>query len=95
MRLAATQPAPRPGLRVEVLDVGQGDAILLQPARAAPSGRRRSAGRRPGAQARRRRGRRLGAAVVTHDQSDHAGGIEELVGALPVRRLLFAPPGRL
>jgi len=32
----------------------------------------------------------LGAAVVTHDQSDHVGGIEELLGAMPVRRLLFA-----
>jgi competence protein ComEC len=28
--------------------------------------------------------------VVTHDQSDHAGGIEELLGALPVERLVFA-----
>ena len=27
---------------------------------------------------------RLGAAIVTHDQSDHAGGIEELLGTLPV-----------
>ena len=37
---------------------------------------------------------RLGAAVVTHDQSDHAGGIEELLGALPDRpaRLRAARP---
>ena len=37
---------------------------------------------------------RLGAAIVTHDQSDHAGGIEELLGSLPVERLLFARVGR-
>ena len=30
---------------------------------------------------------RLGAAVVTHEQSDHAGGIEELLGRVPVERL--------
>jgi competence protein ComEC len=84
-------PGPSPGLRVSVLDVGQGDAILLQPA-AAPAvlvdggppgagliGKLEEAGVTS-----------LGAAVVTHDQSDHAGGIEELVGALPVERLAFA-----
>ena len=69
------------------LDVGQGDAILLQPA-AAPAvlvdggppgdglaGKLRGAGVD-----------RLGAAVVTHEQSDHAGGIEELLGSVPVGR---------
>jgi competence protein ComEC len=86
---------PEPGLRVSVLDVGQGDAILLQPA-GAPAvlvdggppgagliGKLEDAGVD-----------RLGAAVVTHDQSDHAGGIEELLGAVPVERLLFARLGR-
>jgi competence protein ComEC len=39
---------------------------------------------------------RLGAAIVTHDQSDHAGGIDELLGDLPVDRLLLgAPSARL
>jgi competence protein ComEC len=32
----------------------------------------------------------LGAAVITHDQSDHAAGIEELLGRFPMRRLIFA-----
>lgn len=81
------------GLRVEVLDVGQGDAILLQPS-AAPAllvdggppgddlaGKLEEAGVE-----------RLGAAVITHDQSDHAAGIEELLGRFPVARLLY---GRL
>jgi competence protein ComEC len=83
------------GLRVSVLDIGQGDAILLQPA-AAPAvlvdggppgdgleGLLRGAGLE-----------RLGAAVITHDQSDHAGGIRELLGAMPIGQLLYAVLGR-
>jgi competence protein ComEC len=86
---------PGDGLRVEVLDVGQGDAILLQPA-AAPAilvdggppgdglaGELRAAGVE-----------RLGAAVITHDQSDHAAGVEELLGRFPVARLIYARLGR-
>jgi competence protein ComEC len=85
---------PASGLRIAVLDVGQGDAILLQPARslailvdAGPPGedlvaKLRGAGVE-----------RLAAAVVTHDESDHAGGIEELLGDLPVGRLLYARLG--
>jgi competence protein ComEC len=81
------------GLRVDVLDVGQGDAILLQPRRApailvdgGPPGdhlaeKLEDAGVDE-----------LGAAVITHDQSDHAAGIEELLGRFPVARLLY---GRL
>ncbi|MGN6276407.1 MAG: ComEC/Rec2 family competence protein [Solirubrobacterales bacterium] len=82
---------PLRGLRVDVLDVGQGDAILLQPA-GGPAvlvdggppgdgleGKLEDAGVTS-----------LGAAVITHDQSDHAAGIEELLGRFPVRRLIFA-----
>nr|MDQ2632074.1 MBL fold metallo-hydrolase [Actinomycetota bacterium] len=86
---------PPPGLRVTVLDVGQGDAILLQPA-AAPAVL--IDGGPPGAGLIRKledeNVESLGAAVVTHDQSDHAGGVEELLGAFPVERLLFARLGR-
>ncbi len=84
--------APDPGgLRVSVLDVGQGDAILLQPAHApallvdgGPPGddlaaKLRSAGIE-----------RLGVAIVTHEEADHAGGIEELLGSFPVARLAYA-----
>lgn len=92
---AQSSAAPRPGLRVEVLDVGQGDAILLQPARAPAVlvdggphgddllGELAAAGVG-----------RLAAVVATHDQSDHVGGIEELLGHLPVARLLYARLGR-
>jgi competence protein ComEC len=92
---ASSSGASHSGLRVELLDVGQGDAILLQPA-AAPAvlvdggppgdglaGKLEAAGVD-----------RLGAAVITHDQSDHAAGIEELLGRLPIARLVYARLGR-
>jgi competence protein ComEC len=85
---------PASGLRVTFLDVGQGDAILLQPARApavlvdgGPSGgglaeKLRTAGVD-----------RIGVAVLTHEQADHAGGVEDLLGRVPVARLAFARIG--
>ena len=83
------------GLRVTVLDVGQGDAILLQPADADPV--LVDAGP-PGAGLGRKLEalgvERLGAVVVTHDQSDHAGGLAELLGRVPVSRLLYGRVGR-
>jgi competence protein ComEC len=85
--------APKAGLRVSVLDVGQGDAILLQPAHAEPilvdTGP-------PGAglvaELREAGVERLGAVVITHAQSDHDGGLPELLEALPTAELLRAPP---
>jgi len=81
---------PPAGLRISVLDVGQGDAILLQPRDAAavlvdggPPGDGLAAKLRDAGVA------RLGAAIVTHDQSDHAGGIRDLLGAFPIGRLLY------
>ena len=87
----AAAGAPAAGLRIEVLDVGQGDAILLQPAHAAAV---LVDGGPPGdglaAMLAAAGVERLGAAVVSHDQSDHAGGIEELLGRFPVARLVYA-----
>jgi competence protein ComEC len=81
---------PTWGLRVEVLDVGQGDAILLQPARAPAV---LVDGGPPGDDLRTKLAdagvERLGAAIVSHDQSDHAGGIDELLGHFPVARLIY------
>ncbi len=84
-------PAERPyGLRVEVLDVGQGDAILLQPARApavlVDTG---PPGDGIGAELAAAGVEWLGAVVVTHDQSDHAGGLPEALAAAPAERLLY------
>jgi competence protein ComEC len=88
-------PGPRPGLRVEVLDVGQGDAILLAPARApavlvdgGPPGDDLASKLREAGVG------RLGAVLATHDQADHVGGIEDLLGAMPVGRLLYGRLGR-
>ena len=90
----AAAGSPRSGLRIEVLDVGQGDAILFQPARAPAV---LVDGGPPGdglVRLLREAGvDRLGVAVVTHEQSDHAGGIEELLGHFPVERLAYARLG--
>lgn len=96
---SSTEPGagsdPAPGLRIEVLDIGQGDAILLQPSQApavlvdaGPPGAGLLA-KIDGAGA-----KRLAAVVVTHDQSDHSGGVPELVGQVPIGRLLYARLGR-
>ena len=91
----ASDGPPRVGLRVRVLDIGQGDAILLQPARSSPI---LVDGGPPGddlAQKLRSAGvDTLAAAIVTHDQSDHAGGIREILGDLPIHRLVYAEAGR-
>ncbi|HEX3737019.1 MAG TPA: ComEC/Rec2 family competence protein [Solirubrobacterales bacterium] len=85
--------APSFGLRVAVLDVGQGDAILLRP-RDAPAVL--VDGGPPGdelvAKLRDEGVDGLGAAIVTHDQSDHAAGIAEALGRLPISHLVY---GRL
>jgi competence protein ComEC len=86
---------PVAGLRIEVLDVGQGDAILLQPAHAAavlvdggpPGDELASKLRAAGVEG-------LGLAVVTHEQSDHSGGVEELLGRLPIAHLAYARASR-
>lgn len=92
IRPAAGEPNPDrpPGLRVSVLDVGQGDAILLQP-RGAPAVLVDGGPFGDGLAAKLREAgvRRFGAAVITHDQADHAGGILELLGATPIDRVLF------
>ncbi len=84
-----------PGLRATVLDVGQGDAILLQPGSAPAI---LVDGGPPGdglaAQLRENGAAGLAAAVVTHDQADHAGGIEEALGSIPVRTLVYGVVGR-
>lgn len=89
------EAGPPPGLEVDVLDVGQGDAILFRPAGApavlvdgGPPGEglaRKLEAAGVGS---------LGAVVATHDQSDHVGGIEELLGDMPVERLVYARVGR-
>ena len=86
-------PPERGSLRVAALDVGQGDAILLQgpeaPAVLVDTGP-------PGAGIAGTLGRhgidRLAAVFITHDQLDHSGALGEVVGAVPVGRILLSRP---
>jgi competence protein ComEC len=84
----ALAPPPDGALRVTALDIGQGDATLLQtgghailvdagPAGAGIVGKLKAAGIR-----------RLDALVVTHPQADHDGGAPAVLAALPVALLL-------
>ena len=86
---------PASGLRVTFLDVGQGDAILLQPAgRPAVLVDGGPPGDGLATKLREAGVDRLGVAVLTHEQSDHAGGLEELLGSAPVAELAYARIGR-
>jgi len=87
---------PPEGLRVSVLDVGQGDAILMQPADApailvdtGPPGEGLAA------QLADAGVERLGAVVITHDQSDHAGGLGEVFDSTAVGHLLCGAIGEV
>jgi competence protein ComEC len=92
----ASQRAPgAPGLEVTVLDVGQGDAILLEPSDGEPV---LVDGGPPGDDLDGRLDdegvERLAAVAVTHDQLDHAGGVEELLGSVPVGSLAYSTASR-
>jgi competence protein ComEC len=88
-------PEAAPGLRVTVLDVGQGDAVLLEPGDGKPilvdAG---PAEAEVAAMLAERGVERLGALVVTHPQSDHVGGVPDVLDGIPVDRFLFARSGR-
>ncbi len=72
------------GLTVRVLDVGQGDAILLTPRGGDPvlvdTG---PAGAGVAERLSDLGVERLAAVLITHDQSDHAGGLAEVLGCGP------------
>ena len=88
-QLRTTTPPPPPeGLRMTVLDVGQGDSILLQ----VPEGSVLVDQGPPEAevddQLRRLGVRRLALLVLTHPQRDHVGGAAEVLEHVQVDRIL-------
>jgi competence protein ComEC len=86
------QPQPAQ-LRVTMLDVGQGDAILLDPPRSEPV---LVDGGPPGAGLPEllddHEADALAAVLLTHDQLDHYGGLLEVVGERPIGAVLEAGP---
>jgi competence protein ComEC len=91
--LGSGASAPPPALAVRVLDVGQGDSILLQPRGAKPI----LVDTGPPEEGVEDRLRELGidrlaAIVISHDQSDHAGDLAELLRSLDVDRLVYGRP---
>ncbi|WP_303785485.1 DNA internalization-related competence protein ComEC/Rec2 [Azovibrio restrictus] len=95
------RPLPEPGsLRVTVLDVGQGQAVLLETAGhrllydAGPAYGSDDAGRRVVLPYLQHRGiERLDLLVVSHRDNDHAGGLDSLRQGIPVDRLVSSIPG--
>jgi competence protein ComEC len=89
----SAEPQQTEGLVVRVLDVGQGDSILLQPPGAEPvlidTGPREA-----GVEDRLRELgiERLAAVVITHHQSDHAGALGELLESVDVARVVYGAP---
>ena len=83
------------GLRVEFLDVGQGDAILLEPAGGEPvlvdAG---PAAADVAGQLAQRGVTRLAALLVTHRDSDHSGGAPSVLTEIGAEHLIAARPGR-
>jgi competence protein ComEC len=84
-----------PGLQVRVLDVGQGDAILLQPRGADPV--LVDAGPANGGVAERLRElgvEGLAAALITHDEEDHSGGLASVLDLVDVGAVAWGAPDR-
>jgi competence protein ComEC len=85
--------APPPGASLEVLDVGQGQAVLVRTGTHAllidAADDRARDGTRALVHALRARGvSKLDALVLTQNDRDHAGGARELLAAAPPRRLV-------
>jgi competence protein ComEC len=77
-------PLPPGGLRVSVLDVGQGDAILLQVAQGAVLVDQGPPEAEVADQLRKLGISRLAAVVLTHPHRDHVGGAAEILDRLQV-----------
>ena len=85
---------PPPALTIRILDVGQGDAILVEPRARPPL--LVDAGP-PDADVGQRLAElgveELSAIAITHDELDHSGGLASVLGEVDARRLL-SPYGK-
>ena len=81
-------PPPPEGLRLTVLDVGQGDSILLQVREGAVLVDQGPPEAEVDDQLRRLGIRRLALLVLTHPQRDHVGGAAEVLDQVEVDRVL-------
>ncbi|MGA9119591.1 MAG: DNA internalization-related competence protein ComEC/Rec2 [Bacteroidota bacterium] len=95
---------PRPALlRVSFIDVGQGDAILVEfPDNATllidagPRSARFDAGEKTVLPFLRRRGvSALDVVVLTHNHADHIGGLPSVAAGMPIHRVLSLSPAAL
>ncbi|MBD0328711.1 MAG: DNA internalization-related competence protein ComEC/Rec2 [Thermoleophilia bacterium] len=88
-KLAPDGAVPPPsGLRITFLDVGQGDAVLVQTANAALLVDQGPPDAEVASQLRRLGVRRLALLVLTHPQRDHIGGAAEVIDRIAVDRIL-------
>lgn len=90
---AAPPPAPATSLRVHFLDVGQGDAILIQCSpggTALIDGGPRGAGPAVTAYLRAQGVEKIDLLIATHPHADHIGGLIDVLGAFSVARVIDA-----
>jgi competence protein ComEC len=83
-----SRPALPVGVRITVLDVGQGDGILIQTRRAAVLVDEGPPEAEVAAQLERLGVRRISLLVLTHPQRDHVGGAADVLERLPVDAVL-------
>nr|WP_284504810.1 ComEC/Rec2 family competence protein [Caballeronia sp. INDeC2] len=95
----AAHPAPEGAFRVTALDIGQGSALVVETARhtllfdAGPGPESTHAGERIVAPYLQAAGvRTLDALVISHSDSDHAGGAPAVMQSIAVRQLLASLP---
>jgi len=101
MLIASGTPVAQGEMRVTILDVGQGTAVLVETRTHAllyDTGPAYLSGTSAGAQVvvpylRATGVRRLDQLMVSHEDADHAGGVRDIEAALPIAaRLTAAPP---
>jgi competence protein ComEC len=85
--------APSTGLRISFLDVGQGDATLIQAGGHAVLVDAGPPGDRIADLVRHEGAARLDLLVITHAQSDHEGGAAEVLARMPVAAVLDGRDG--